>query len=267
MRGLSLLLLGLLLVLGGGATAKSAGGQRLATVFEEANTASARGDFPRAIEGYQRLLEAGVEDPDVHFNLATTHARAGQYGRAILHFERTLLLRPGDAEATRGVRAVEDLLAKRHGGGTAAGAHRGAALLDTLARPFPPEVLALAILGLNVLLFGLLAARRFTQEGNGRTALGAGATAAAVLLVSAALLLAVREGTFREGAPGVVLQEAVLREAPDPRAGARGDAIEGERVRVLERHGRYLRVTTLAGAQGWMTSEEVGEVRLDAMAR
>lgn len=239
--------------------AQAATGQHLAEIFERANRANARGELAQAIEGYRRLLEAGVDDPDVYFNLATAHARAEQYGRAILHFERVLALRPGDDEAAEGLRAAEARAAQRHGQDGQAGAlSTGSSLPETLARPFPPGVLAVAILVLNLIFFGLLVGRRHLRGDTTRTALGAAAAAAGICLVGAALLLAVQQGVFRKGAPGVVLQpQAVLRDAPDPRAGARGHALEGERVRVLDRHGAYLRVETRAHGRGWMSAEEV----------
>jgi tetratricopeptide (TPR) repeat protein len=239
--------------------ATAAGQQRLTDLFAQANEASARGELERAIDAYGRLLDAGVDDADVHFNLATAHARAGQHGAAILYFERALALRPGDRGAGRGLAAARSALDQRRvAQGGNAGLDTGRPFLEALARLVPAQALAFSILGLNALLFGFLAARRFVRHEGIRTGLGAGASIAAVTLLTAGVLLAVQQGAFREGEPGVVLiDDAVLREAPDPRAASRGKAREGQRVRVLERHGRYLRVKTRKSREGWMTGAEV----------
>ena len=63
--------------------------QSLDRLFAAGNEAYFRGDYARAAANYERLVEAGVHDPDVYFNLATANARSGRYGRAVLFFERS----------------------------------------------------------------------------------------------------------------------------------------------------------------------------------
>ncbi|MBW2190907.1 MAG: tetratricopeptide repeat protein, partial [Deltaproteobacteria bacterium] len=65
----------------------------LTGIFEAANIACSRGDYSAAISNYSKLSEAGVHDPDVYFNLATSFAQSGDYPRAILNYERALTLR------------------------------------------------------------------------------------------------------------------------------------------------------------------------------
>lgn len=236
--------------------------QRLAGVFERANQAASRGDYPRAIDLYRTLVDAGVDDPDVYYDLATAYARADQYGQAILYFERTLARRPGDDGAERGLAAAREALGRRRAQRT------GEALVDAgppfpevLVRDVSSDALAWAVLALDVLLFALLIVRRFVHGDSARLALGVAAPVAALLLALAGFGLTVKEGWLREGRPGIVLEEgAVLREGPDDRAGERGEAFEGERVRVVDRHGGYLRVTLPAGREGWLEASEVGVI-------
>ena len=97
-----------------GATAQQAeqvtGGSSLAGIFEAANVAGSRGDHAGAISNYGRLTEAGIHDPDVYFNLATSLAQSGDYARAILNYERALTLRPNDAKASENLRDAEKAL-------------------------------------------------------------------------------------------------------------------------------------------------------------
>ncbi|MEM9731188.1 MAG: tetratricopeptide repeat protein, partial [Myxococcota bacterium] len=79
-------------------------------IFAEANTAAQRGMLPEAAKRYTELLEAGVQDPDVYFNLGTALAQSGDYPGAILNFERVLDLRPGDTGAAENLRAAERAL-------------------------------------------------------------------------------------------------------------------------------------------------------------
>jgi len=67
---------------------QASGGSSLTGIFEAANLAASRGDHSGAISNYRKLTEAGVRDPDVCFNLATSFAQSGDYARAILNYER-----------------------------------------------------------------------------------------------------------------------------------------------------------------------------------
>ncbi|MFW6067134.1 MAG: tetratricopeptide repeat protein [Myxococcota bacterium] len=232
---------------------------RISQLFEDANAANARGDHQRAIEVYRRILGAGVEDPDLHYNLATAHAHGGQYGRAILHFERALRLRPGDEGAERGLAAARKALGERRasGSGEAMG-EAGPPFPEVLVRGVHEDTLAWTLLGLDILLFTLLFGLRFAPQGPARLALGVSAPLAGLLLVAAGLGLAVKTGALREGQPGIVLEEnAVVRQGPDPRAAPRGKALEGQQVRVLHRHGRYVHVRLPDDREGWMSQTDV----------
>ena len=88
----------------------SAGTSSLTSIFEAGNLAASRGDYSDAVSNYRRLIDSGVHDPDVYFNLATTFAQSGDYARAILYFERATALRPSDGKASENLRAAEQAL-------------------------------------------------------------------------------------------------------------------------------------------------------------
>jgi tetratricopeptide (TPR) repeat protein len=50
--------------------------------------------FRRAVDNYTALLAAGHDNPGLHYNLANTHARLGQWGHAIRHYRRAAQLAP-----------------------------------------------------------------------------------------------------------------------------------------------------------------------------
>ena len=87
-----------------------AGGSSLREIFESANVAASRGDHANAIASYGKLIEAGVHDPDVYFNLGTSFAQSGDYPRAILNYERALVLRPNESKAAENLRDAEKAL-------------------------------------------------------------------------------------------------------------------------------------------------------------
>ena len=230
----------------------------LQEVFRHANEAYFRGDLAAAEAGYRRLAEAGIDDPVVSFDLATTYAREGQLGRAILWFERTLVREPADDGAERGIAAARAAIGRRH-----AEAH-GEATVETqrpfteaLVAPISQGALAWIVLVLDLLFFGVLVARMFSRADVLRLGLGIAAPLLGIALALAAGGLAVKAHVFSDGDPGVVLGDAPLREGPDPRAAGRGEAVEGEPATVLGREAGFVHVRLGGARDGWLSAADV----------
>lgn len=67
-------------------------------VFSAANEDYQNGKFEAAISKYQSLSESGYASPSLHFNLGNSYYKKGDIGYAVLHYEKSLLLRPNDDE-------------------------------------------------------------------------------------------------------------------------------------------------------------------------
>lgn len=63
----------------------------------EGDSAYMRDDFAAAIEIYETLLQNG-EAPEIYYNLGNSYYKSGDIARAILNYERALLLTPGNAD-------------------------------------------------------------------------------------------------------------------------------------------------------------------------
>ena len=240
--------------------AAEASAQPMAELFARANDAFYAGDHARAAAGYEALLDAGVDDPDVTFNLACAHASTGAWGRAIWQFERTLLLRPGDEDAARGLEKARGALGRRQA------RDRGEAMVETrppfrqaVVRRFSVEMLAWLLASLNALFFGALILRRFTRAETARLFLAIAAPLLGLLVAVAALGLAFKIDAFEEGEAAIVLDEDVaLHEGPDERTPLRVSGSEGTRARLLGREGTFARVRLATGAEGWANAASIG---------
>lgn len=243
------------------AGAPSAGAaEALGDVFRSANEAYFRGDFKAAAAGYGRLVEAGVEDPDVYFNLGLAHARMDELGEAILYLERAARVRPGDAATAAALDNARATLGKRRAEAKGeAMIEAKPPLAEALVRSFEEDTLAVLVLVLDALLFLLLLAHARLRSDSQRTAAALGAAACGLLLMISATGLFLKRGGQSEGKPAVVLREgAELREGPDRHARTRAQAHEGVSARVLARDGGFVRVVLPGGAEGWMQQRDVG---------
>jgi tetratricopeptide (TPR) repeat protein len=250
-----LLLLALLFV----SAPSVASAQTFDAMLSSGNEAFFRADYESAITSYTALTEAGVDDPDVRYNLGVSYARAGQHGRAIAEFERALRLRPSDAAVSQALQASRSIVGRRHaerdGEATIeAGAPFGEALFSFLSE----DALALVVLALTLTLSALLASL-FVLQGE-RARIGVGVAAPLVLLtllVTGGGLLS-RRGAFAAGAPGVIVGDDVaLHEGPREASSVRAQALEGERAEIIVRDGNWARVKLGGGREGWLAAREI----------
>lgn len=241
----------------------ASGVSSLTGIFEAANVAASRGDHAVAIANYRKLTEAGIHDPDVYFNLATSFAQSGDYARAILNHERALTLRPNDSKASENLRAAEKALEERRaeleGEATI---RRSSSISDAIYGGLAEDALAIAMLVANLLFFVALAWTAVSRRRNGW--LYALLISSGVVLLFCAFGLGVKAGLLRDGPRAVALDDRViLREGPDPRAQARGEARGGDRGEIVDHDRDFVKLRVVSGLEGWTPSSGVGLIDRD----
>jgi hypothetical protein len=233
----------------------------LAATFARGNAAFAHGDYASAIAAYETLVEAGIDDADVSFNLASAHGSLGQYGQAIRYFERTLRLRPGEDAARAGLKRARDALGQRQAleTGEAIVAERPP-LTEALFGALTVDALALWLLVSAWLAAAAAVALLYVRAEGLRLSLGIFVTLTTVLSLVAGLGLSVRADFKGDGARAIVVHEhAPVREGPDEGARLWRELPEGSAVRVLKREGSFVRIRT-GEHEGYMHVADVGEI-------
>lgn len=76
--------------------------------FARANQEYAHSNFKEAISGYETLVRSGQWSANVFYNLGNAYFRAGDFGRAILNYERALALERHHPEATANLQIARD---------------------------------------------------------------------------------------------------------------------------------------------------------------
>jgi tetratricopeptide (TPR) repeat protein len=76
--------------------------------FAKANQEYGSGDFQGAINDYEELVRAGQDAPNLFYNLGNAYFRKKDFGRAILNYERALVLNRHFAEAQANLRIAQD---------------------------------------------------------------------------------------------------------------------------------------------------------------
>jgi tetratricopeptide (TPR) repeat protein len=78
------------------------------TDFTKANQEYAQGHFKEAIGGYEALVRAGQSSANLFYDLGNAYFRTGDFGHAILNYERALALEQHHPEATANLQIVRD---------------------------------------------------------------------------------------------------------------------------------------------------------------
>ena len=234
----------------------------LSDVFTRGNAAFARGEYPSAIREYEALCEAGIDDPDVAFNLASSYGARGDFGQAIRYFQRTLRLSPNDSAAREGLRLARDSLGERQArqSGEAIVVDRPP-LTEAAFAGLSGNTLALLLLVSIWLGTGLLIGLSYVRAEAARLGVGIAAATCFGLAVVSAIGVGEKADWGSQGQRAVIVREgAAMREGPDERARLVGELTEGESVRLLAREGRFARVRARTEQDVYVLGSDVGEI-------
>lgn len=246
----------LALVLAAPSFAAAQAPRSLPEIFRAANEAAFQGHHEAAARGYEQLVDLGVDDPDVYYDLGLAYAHLGQHGRAVAAFERALRARPGDEGALAGLESSRAVLGRRRAEREGeAVVDAGTTLGESLFVSVSEDALALAVLALDALFFALLTGLTLARRDRERLRLGLGVATplVGIALVVAGVGLAARSGAFDPGPPAIVVVEhAAVREGPSASATERHEALEGERAYIVGTEPGFAHVLLGGGREGWI---------------
>lgn len=228
-------------------------------LFVAGNELYRSADFEGAADHYRRILESGVENAEVHYNLGNALYRLNRIGPAILHYEKAARLAPGDSDILENLAFLKTLTADRTTGPSASAG--GFSLVDR-ALGFTSLDQDAAILCALWFLFMLLIAFAIAASGWRMRRLALWGTC---ILLFPVILVA---GTFsyKTWRNANVQHGVVLAERVDVRSGPGDDHAslftvhEGLTVRVLRVQGSWAWISIDSGLNGWVPSDSFGAV-------
>ncbi len=78
------------------------------TSVDSANEAYRNGEFTKSIQLFEQVVAQGLHDnkesAEIYYNLANAYFRNGDNAKAILNYERALLIKPGDSDIKHNLR-------------------------------------------------------------------------------------------------------------------------------------------------------------------
>lgn len=225
-----------------------AGNQNVHDQFLEANQAYEAGDLAKAIGIYESLVaRAGFSAP-LCYNLANSYARNGQTGKAVLGYERALLLAPGAGD----IRTNLQLLRQQKG----------------LLQEEIPVLQWLGLLGLNqwaalaaffLLSLALLPLVALRVPVVNRVSLPL-IIACLLLLGTCIAGVVVQYQNWQQAV--IVSPESRLLISPFDGAGVTDVIEEGSLIRIIKVHDNYALIADEKGRSGWITGSSFEHIAM-----
>jgi tetratricopeptide (TPR) repeat protein len=220
-----------------------------------ANQSYEAGQYAAAAAGYEAIVEFGVRNSDVYYNLGNAYFKLGDLGRAILNYRRAYRLAPRDTDITTNLliaraQTIDQLEV------TPAGALGN--LVQIAEEWLTLSEAAILALVLWLIICGLaIAAILFRRW---RRWLGVGMGIVGLFLLIGVVSIANRTYNERWYPPAVIVAQQVnVTSGP---GGADKYLVEfdlhsGAEVRLLESRPNWRRVTLSGNLQGWVPAEAV----------
>jgi hypothetical protein len=223
-----------------------------AALLVQADQAYQNGDLTNAANLYEAVVNGGVRDGTVYFNLGTVYYAAGDLGRALLNYRRALEIMPRDADLNVAIARIRAERLDVQGD--------EAELLDSIAALTAPVLtlseLAWLVLGLWTLWFGLLLVAVLRRHW--RDVLRASLLIVGVVLLIGVLLLGSRLYVASHRPAAVVLHDLVsVMSGPGEDYLVLFPLHAAAEIRILEEHDGWVRFVLPDGRQGWLPQTSV----------
>jgi tetratricopeptide (TPR) repeat protein len=226
-----------------------------AKIFQDANTSYRTGDYKKAAELYESLIEQDPKTAAFYYDLGNAYVRLGKFSRAILNYEKALRLDPRSADIRANLRHTRGLLEYR------VEDNRNWYLKATesvLKYATEREIYAVVLAILFVFLVGGIL---YFFSGRG-SFWNPWQRFVFILLILAALVAFGKQVQSNMIRDAIVMQkECEARYGPSEHDQVAFKMGEGIKVFVMDRREDWSRVLLTNGDSGWVRDADIAEVK------
>ena len=214
------------------------------------DTADAKQAFSEAVNKYQTLVDSGIHNSKLYFNLGNACLQTDATGRAIANFHRAVELNPLDRQASRNLRVAKEMLQREEDPRTANAAAWGKQVYQwcsNIVRAYALPALFITWLCFWGLLWVPMVHPKWRLQ---KMALAMGV----VIAILCGSMVATHR--YSDSSPlGVIVVDDVSMHAGNGKSFAKlptADLSQGTAVRVLQQRGNWIQVRSPDGTEGWI---------------
>jgi tetratricopeptide (TPR) repeat protein len=220
--------------------------------FAKANQEFAAGQFKEAIDDYEGLVRTGPWSANLFYDLGNAHFRNGNFGRAILNYERALALNPRHPEADANLRITRD---------EARALELTASRTERALRFMNLNQYAIAAgIAFWVGAFGIIALF-FARRRSGRL-LTMSILSLSIFAVAVAAIVGIDNGNRGRALAIVTDTGAEARVATADNANRVLTLPPGSEIRILSKRGDWIYAALPNNLRGWISAKSAESVRL-----
>ena len=224
--------------------------------FQEANTSYQNGDYAKAGQLYERLIEKDPAGAVFYYDLGNACTRLGKLSQAILNYEKALLLDPRNSDIRYNLRYAKSLLEYR------VEDTRNWYLKATVAVLTYATEREVYTVGLGILFVFLLGGVLFFLNGRG-VFWNPWQQFVCILLVLALFVAFGKQVQSNIIRDAIVMQkECEARYGPSEHDQVAFRMGEGIKVFVMDRREDWSRVLLMNGESAWVKNGDIAEVKL-----
>lgn len=224
-------------------------------VFAKANEDYAAERFQEAADGYQSLVQAGQRAANLFYNLGNARFRLGDFGEAILNYERALALDPHHPESEANLRVARDEARALE--------LRKSTVERYLEAGTPAQYSILAAISFWLALFA--AARLFFLRRRSMGLVALGIVSASICAGTIFALSALETGTKGKALAIVTGKDVEAKLATADNANSVLALPPGSEIKVLNQRGDWIYAALPNDLRGWVPAKSAERVRLDSL--
>lgn len=229
-----------------------------ATRWEAGNKAYIEGNYEKAIEEYNAIIEGGEYSMKLYYNLANAYFKQGETGKAILYYNKALRLAPSQEDIRHNLAIAESQTKDRIAVIPEFFLNRWLRIVRNSMSCTAWSALSLVAFAI-VLVFGvlfLLASRiRWRKAG-----FYCAVCAALLFVATTAFAISSRNDMLSHDEAVVMASAISVKSSPDRSATDLFVLHEGTKVHILSEIDEWCEVVIADGKKGWTESKNIEEI-------
>jgi len=210
-------------------------------------------EYDRAEEQYYRVLELGYESGDLYYNLGNVYYKQEKLAKAILYYEKALLLKPGDEDIKQNLTLANSRIVDQIDVIPDFFLKRWVKVIRSLFSADQWAILALVLFIMSLLSFTIY------QLSRGTTVKNAGFSAGFILLILSGIsimLVFARVQNIRKHDKAIIMIPSVnARSSPDEQSTNVFVLHEGTKVQITDSVQTWKEIRIANGNKGWVTED------------